>query len=644
MSALAGMLVFGDGPVDTGLLADLGAGLERLGPDGGREVSCGSVGMAYRAFHTDAESRTEPQPLRARGCRLLTWDGRLDNRDDLMSSLGDERLGRRTDVEIVMAAYARWGTLAVERLEGDFALALWDESRRVLLLARDCVGTRGLFYHVNAARIIWSSDLGSLLNVADLSLEINEEYVAGFFTGGPEPGLTPYVAVRAVKPAHVLRVDSDGLVSQHVYWSLDPDKEIRYKTDAEYEEHFRHLFRDAVRVRLRTDRPAFAELSGGLDSSSIVCMADEIIRTGDADASRLETVSYVFDQSPASSEREWIEYVEIHRGRQGHHIVESQFPYFSPLSDTTHIWTPNYVLFVSGFAVETRRLMAESGARVVLSGMGGDQVLHATNRPAPELSELLSQGRLLQLHRRLLLWSRTIKRPYLDLAWKAALQPLLPPSLSRSAAPLRGKALLADAFIQRTRLRGRLNDVEQLRRFRRPSARDQAAGFLSAVRLISQGYRSELGGAEYSYPFLHRPLIAFLQAIPFEQRLRPGESRSLMRRALRNVLPPKTIARRGKGSPAEAIFRSMGRSLAFVDSLLAHEPELAAFVDVDRAKTALRYATQGFDKNADVLLSALTLTLWLRLLRERRTAPRAPSIAARRLPALDVAAVSPGAV
>src|SRR6266404_4820294 len=100
MSALAGMLVFGDGPVDKGLLANLGAGLEGLGPDGGHEVSCGSVGMAYRAFHTDAESRTESQPVRARGCRLLTWGGRLDNRDELMRTLGVERLDGRTDAEI----------------------------------------------------------------------------------------------------------------------------------------------------------------------------------------------------------------------------------------------------------------------------------------------------------------------------------------------------------------------------------------------------------------------------------------------------------------------------------------------------------------------------------------------------------------
>src|SRR5262249_59217617 len=104
------------------------------------------------------------------------------------------------------------------------------------------------------------------------------------------------------------------------YWDFDPSKRISYPTDAEYEEHFRIVFGEAVRRRLRSDSPILAELSGGMDSSSIVCMADTIIARADAETPRLDTVSYYNDSEPNWNERPYFTKVEEKRRRTGCHI------------------------------------------------------------------------------------------------------------------------------------------------------------------------------------------------------------------------------------------------------------------------------------------------------------------------------------
>src|SRR5215813_13016225 len=146
MSALGGIYNFDGAPVDDGMLLSLSRGLAGRGPDGGQEVKLGSVSMVYRAFHTNRESRLERQPLvSASGC-ILAWDGRLDNYRELLAMLRDKVRGHQTDAAIVIAAYRKWGVNFLSRLIGDFALSLWDPQLKRLLLARDLVGTRPLFY------------------------------------------------------------------------------------------------------------------------------------------------------------------------------------------------------------------------------------------------------------------------------------------------------------------------------------------------------------------------------------------------------------------------------------------------------------------------------------------------------------------
>lgn len=615
MSSLGGIYHFSGAPVDGRLLTALGEGLIARGPDGGNQAQSGSVGMVYRAFHTCRESRLERQPVVSpQGC-LLVWDGRLDNREELLGLLSDELKNCQTDAAIVMAAYEKWGADCLQRLIGDFALSLWDPMTRTLLLARDPFGARTLYYHLNEERIIWSSLLRPLLSLAGTRLEVDDEYIAGYLTTATETERTPYRGIHSVPPGGVI-VIQDGRERVQKFWSPDPWHEIRYRTDAEYEEHFRQVFHEAVRCRLRVDGPVWSELSGGLDSSSIVCVADQVLERGEAQASKLETVSYVFNESTTSDERTFIHCVEEKRGSRGHHLCEDDYRILADSADPVLTSIPNPLIC---FAERQRRLcelMREQGVRVLLSGLAGDNLLWSVAEASPELADLLLQLKPFLLHRRIKAWSQAQKKPYWQTLWRGAVWPILSQSLRaycRSIWEVPG--WFDPAFVARMSLRERMLGPSDVFGFRLPSGRQQASMLLSAIPAVSAGYHTDWGWIEMSYPFLDRPLVEFCLAIPCDQKTRPGETRSLQRRALRNVLPEKIAQRKSKRGPSEALCRALNREWPKLEHLFTDARVCArGYMDARSLREAIDRARHGQKAHSFEILKTLSLELWLRAL------------------------------
>lgn len=618
MSAIGGIVGFNGALVDPDQLAIISSGLDHHGPDGGGDVRQRSVAMSHRAFSTNRLSRGERQPLVDASDRILCWDGRIDNREELLELLTSEVHNEQTDAAIVMAAFAKWGIDFLQRVIGDFALSLWDSKSNTLFLARDPVGARLLYYHVNDDRIVWSSRLEPLLSLSDVELEIDDEYVAGYLTAQLDPSQTPYKNIFSVPPSHLAMVQ-DGQVRFKRFWGLDPNEEIRYRTDAEYEEHFTQLFREAVRVRLRADGPVWADLSGGLDSSSIVCMADSIIETGESEATRLETVSAVFDESPSSDERKFISKVEAKRRQVGHHFKESEYPLLA-FGQHEFKGSPNLLQTWLEYHQAVRRKMAAGGARVLLTGIGGDELLTSSADPSVELVDLLVQHKLWQLHQRSKIWSLALKRPYPVVLWRHVISPVLPSQLQvqkKRTELSRFFALLNPSFVDQFDLPGRLLSPEDPFGFRLPSSRGQAAAFMLVTKVISCGTLLDWGPVEICYPYTHRPLVEFLQAIPATQWVRPGETRSLMRRSLRPYLPPEIIKRKSKGSPAEAMLRAVGREWSRL-SVLFHGSRIAerGYVNEEALATLLAQPFAGHDLTPISLVRFAHLESWLQGLEE----------------------------
>ena len=172
MSGIGGVFNFYGVPIGDAVLPVLGDALDNRGADGGSEIEDGPVGMVYRGFHTNAESRLEEQPLQTSSGHLLAWDGRLDNRDDLLGYFPHGLGGDTSDVALVLAAHLKWGSEFLSRIVGDFVLSLYDRRSSSLFLARDPFGTRTLYYSVNESRVAWSSTLEAILAVTGLEPDV----------------------------------------------------------------------------------------------------------------------------------------------------------------------------------------------------------------------------------------------------------------------------------------------------------------------------------------------------------------------------------------------------------------------------------------------------------------------------------------
>ncbi|HKX26961.1 MAG TPA: asparagine synthase-related protein [Blastocatellia bacterium] len=587
----------------------------------------GPLGIGFDAAGADRLSRSVRQPMIDRHGHVFAFDGLLHNRDELRDLLSDllPKSGPETaDVNLVGAAYLKWRRECFGRLIGDFALTVWDARDRTLFLARDHAGTRTLYYHVGKDRIVWSSRLASLLSAVGKAPEIEEEYVACYLVFDPPSHLTPFRNLFAVQPGHVVAVRNRQLAETR-YWSLNSGRELRYRSDREYEDHYFQEFKQAVRCRTRSDGPVFAELSGGLDSSAVVCMADHLVKNGEALSSELRTVSEVADLSPKSNELKFMTCVEEHIGRPGIHLKESECPLFIHLSPegAGPVLTP--LLFCAEYHYRLGRVIGERNGSVLLSGQGGDEVNYSSCDPTAELCDLAVHLKLRQLHRQIRVWGASQRRSYPKVLWRNVVAPMLP-SIRRGWAGWMVPALEIPRLMPRSFIEKNRPAVDRLLTdpfgFRRPSGRDQAVGYWSAVLNIAAGHRRQVSDFHVSYPYLHRPLVEFLQAVPIEQKVRPGQTRSLHRRALARIMPDRVVKRRGKGDPGEALCRAVEREWPRLRSLFDDARVYQyGYIDRDEMEAALERSRHGIDDLLIHIVKIVPLEIWLRSLDGPRGRP-----------------------
>jgi asparagine synthase (glutamine-hydrolysing) len=398
------------------------------------------------------------QPHISSSGAAITWDGRLDNRAELISEVPDALTAKSTDVEIVAAAYERWGgTRCFAKLIGDWALSICNPSDHSLTLAKDPIGTRGLYYSVDANQVTWSTILDPLVLFAGKTFAICEEYVAGWFSHFPAPHLTPYTGIFSVPPSCFVLLR----VGQHTvdkYWDFCSEKKIRYRIDAEYEDHFRKVFTTAVERRLRSDRPVLAELSGGMDSSSVVCVADTVTARNATESKSLDTISWYADNEPDLDERPYFTRVEEKRGRTGFHIDLASFKTAKPLDSLEFEFASNRFAATpipSNLHAELFRqysaYMRAQGHRVVFSGIGGDEVMGGgVPTPMPELQDLLTRLDFITFIRQLNAWAAKMRKGRLPLLWELVREGFTR-SLGGVPKDMRPAPWFGQAFMRRNR-------------------------------------------------------------------------------------------------------------------------------------------------------------------------------------------------
>ncbi len=577
--------------------------------DGGDAYSARGVEILYRAFHATKESRREKQPHLSRSGAVITWDGRLDNREELVRELNSGLSLESTDVAMVAAAYEEWGTDCFGKLIGDWALSIWNPAEQTLILAKDFVGTRHLYYAMEENQVTWSTVLDPLVLLAGKQFTLEEEYIAGWLSFFPATHLTPYSGIHAVPPSTFVRF-TPGEKTIRKYWDFDPGKRIRYRSDAEYEEHFRSVFRESVRRRLRSDTPILAELSGGMDSSSIVCMADETIAEGCAETPRLDTVSYYDDSEPNWNERPYFAKVEEKRERAGCHIeVGSENTLAFQFSSQDFAATPASCRCDNNATGRFATCMLTGGNRIVLSGIGGDEVTGGVPTPIPELADLLAHARLKAFAHQLKAWALDRRKPWLHLVLEIA-RGFLPSTLAGVPQSLRPAPWLQPNFVERHRTamhgyRTRFKLFGPL-----PSLQHGLNTLQALRRQLECCALSSSPLYEKSYPYLDRDLLEFLFLIPREQLVRPRQRRSLMRRALVQIVPDEILNRRRKAFVARAPRAAISVGLIEMNGYMACRA--CEVIDARRFLEAAIKAQQGGNVPIIHLMRTLLVAIWLR--------------------------------
>lgn len=568
--------------------------------------------------HTRGDATTLGQPLETLhgdGCGeleiVVDFDGRIDNANEVIRDCALTTDCALSDVDIVAAAYRRWGTSCFAKLVGDFAASVWEPRARLLSLARDPFGTRPLYYCCDGILARWSSTLEHLTQVVGGELAIDDEFVAGFLTTTEERERTPYRGVWSVGPGTTVVVRA-GERRTHLYW--DPGQDVRAtgcKSDDDYEREYLVLFEQAVACRLREKHPMVAELSGGLDSSSVVCVAAEMLAAGSVGAPSMSTVSYVFSDSPTSDEMRFIDAVETYIGRVGHHIEVSDA--VAPIFSGAVPSAPNPLLLFQSVFDRLKAIMIAADAPVLMTGYGGDHMMMYTAFRAPQLADLLMEGQVRTMWRLLTQFSSQWKCSYSYLLWSSVIWPLPVSLQTRFTADGAGAPeWIEAAFASRTAARERWLGVGQTGRFRTTSGQWQYSYVQDAISVVSSCYHRERIGVDVTYPYLHRPLVEFVLNTPSEQKFRPHESRSLHRRAMRGHLPERVRTRRSKASQGEVMCRGLARCWPRIQEELA-DLRIVRRGYVDRKKFAesLGRARYGVTDEVQPLLRALVLEKWL---------------------------------
>jgi asparagine synthase (glutamine-hydrolysing) len=574
MCGIAGILAFDDGlAADERTVRRMTDVLRHRGPDssGVHVATDERIALGHRRLAIIDLSSAGHQPMSNEdGTVWITYNGEVYNHAELRRDLEarGHRFGSATDTEAIVHLYEEEGPGCVQRLHGMFAFALWDRRRRTLLLVRDRLGVKPLYYCALPNGLVFGSEAKAVLEHPSAPRELDEDAFADYLTFGfVPPPRTMFAGVSKLAPGELLTVSEGGRVERRTWWDPMPRSEMSDRVAAMSEEEMvadvRDHLRESVRQRMMSDVPFGVFLSGGLDSSTNVALMAEL-----TDAP-VRTYSTAPRDHARYDELEYARIVARHFGTQHHEVLvdeaamrefvpELVFHQDEPLSD----WTAIPQHFVTLRARET-------GTIVVQLGEGADELFHGydgyvdhrrvvvpfqrwvpsgVRRPIGAMAAYATAraGRAVR-HGEALYDAGHSRVPY----WGGALC---------FRGPLKERVLRnghADSLRTVERIwdegRSRRADADLFQQMTYLELRQRLPELLLA-RMDRISMASSVEGRE---PFLDHQLVELAMALPPEMKYRSGHGKYVVREAMRDALPPAILARpkQGFGSPMEEWLR-----------------------------------------------------------------------------------------
>ena len=581
-------------------------------PDGIGTACDGPAALAHLRFTTTDHDNPGQPLLDPERDLCFVFDGRLDNRDELLPEL--ELSDGSSDARIALEAVARWGEAAPARLLGAFAFVAWRRRARQVLCARDHLGARPLHYFVAARLMVVGTDPAQVLAHPAVPLEPCPTVAAGYLAGElPDDGRTFYRDIRRLPPGHTLVATPSG-VRLRCYWRPEPGEPLRYRDNQDYAAHCRELLVRAVRAALRTDRPAGALLSGGLDSSSVVVTSHRL-----AEGRAPRPFSMIFPGHPAADERRYIHAVLRACGAEGVQVAPASLTRAGVEGVRTRQWDLPREL-IEDVSCGLWRAASAGGYRVMLTGAGGDSLFGGSPF---HCADLLRSGHLLGAVRVLRERSPTprTRTAFVREFLHVGLWPNLPDPLKAALRPLArrvGPAPADPAWLAIRREQSRRPPVARGTSHAAAHAAQNLASGMHAHYLECHERAAALAGLEIRHALLDRRLVEFALRLPDEQRWQGAFTKIVLRRALAGHLPEEVATRTGKAHFAHVHLGAMeafGGEDFFGDLRIAE----AGWVHAGLLREAYRrvralyaHGDPAYGAELADLAGVLALELWVR--------------------------------
>ena len=625
MSGIVGIYYLDGRPVERTDVERMADSIAYRGPDGSGVWTDGSVGLGHRMLWTTPESLHEKLPLTNKnGDLTITADARIDNRDELISAFNFNGRPRESiaDSELILEAYKKWGENCPEKLLGDFSFAIWDKQKQKIYCARDPIGIKPFYYFLNGKTFRWSSEPKAIFEDKTIPKEPNLQLICLYLLNRfDEREETLYQNIYRLPPSHFMVLEN-GHIRKGQYWDIDPKHSIHYNTDAEYAEHYFSLFKEAVKVRLRSHGPVGAWLSGGLDSSSIVCTAQKLYQENSVSNNRFETFSVIFDTFPCD-ERKYIEEVVRKWDIKANYITYEKnlswvdFEQIQRYPDVAY--SPS--LFCTGPILMEAQ---EKGIRVMLDGVGGDEFLaldyshltdHLMKGNIPKLITQIKQDAAFSSFSPSTLFLNYCMKPLIPRPIKTGVKFLL--------KPFRGNGIPSWVNVDYLKKEG----LNKRLKTRIPSPRFPTHTQQKIYGVLFYGWGANVAqefgerfsanfSSENRYPFFDRRLVEFSIALPVEQRWNKEGPKAILRCAMKGILPESVKNRKDKANFTFILDHELKKRQANKLYELFRSPILAhlGIVHKERLQELLknyRQTSPTYD-NVNNMVVMIWLELWSR--------------------------------
>lgn len=629
MSGIFGILNLDGKPLPHDALERMADAMAFRGLDGGGHWAQDAIGLGHLALHTTPEAAGQAQPHRDPTSGLvITADARLDDRAELCRRLRIDGVQGRglADCQLLLQAYRRWGRECVDRLQGDYAFAIWDPVARRLFCARDPLGVKPFYFCHTAAVFAWASSAPAVLASGAVARRLNRGRVADLLVDPLEcidHESTFFADVHRLPPASQVEVCGRD-VRRRRFWRPDPHRELRFPCDADYREAFGEVFTRSVADRMRCQAPVAASLSGGVDSATIVGAAREIARG--AGGGPLATYSGVTADATESVEARCIRAVVAQGGVEAKLLPPAELAAHQAglqrvLQAVEEPFDASMLLWMLLYGVAQ-----SDGHRVMLDGVDGDLV---TSLQGNYLLLLARRGRVTSAWRE----ARAVRERHggQDFTAREFARLLLtaatPAGIRRWRQRPRHRTRLAEALddtLIAPRFAHEVSLAERFERFDAHSHSDLRGGprqvAIAALvsPLLTAGVEryarvSALCGMAARHPYLDRRLVEFCASLPWNQRIRHGWTKYILRNLGERWLPSEVVWRKDweslMWSFTEAWLRLQWREVR--ERLADHAERLSEFVKRGQI-TGLPGDPGRLEQPRQAQLwSAYSLLLWL---------------------------------